>query len=182
VAAFESSKSREATGVNAAARVFAEHSEFIRGVIRYRVRNEAQAEDLFQDFFLTLIVKPLPEGIQNTKGYLYRRIMNNIVNATHRVENYQARIHRYAERGKYSMTEYSPESELIAAEEMDKMFALIERQLPEREAEAVGLRYKNDLSVPEVASEMHVNNRTVSRYISIGLCKIRQMLAMSQGD
>jgi len=62
------------------------------------------------------------------------------------------------------------------------VFALIERQLPEREAEAVGLRYKNDLSVPEVASEMRVNNRTVSRYISIGLCKIRQMLAMSQGD
>ncbi|UCF43483.1 MAG: sigma-70 family RNA polymerase sigma factor [Planctomycetota bacterium] len=171
-----------ATGVNAAARVFAEYSEFIRGVIRYRVRNEAQAEDLFQDFFLTLIVKPLPEGIQNKKGYLYRRIVNNIVNATHRVENYQARIHRYAERAKYSTTEYNPESELIAAEQMDKMFELIEKRLPEREAEAVGLRYKKDLPVKEVATQMRVNNRTVSRYISIGLCKIRQVLAVSQGD
>jgi len=182
VAAFKSSDSRDATGVNAAARVFAEYSDFIRGVIRYRVRDESLAEDLFQDFFVTLVLKPLPEGISNVKGYLYRRIVNNIVNATHRVENYRARIHRYAELAKYSTTEYDPESDLIAEEETNRMLELIESRLPGREAEAVGLRYKEELSVPEVASEMNVNNRTVSRYISVGLCKIREMLALSQWD
>lgn len=182
VAAFQTNESRDATGVSAAAKVFAEYSDFIRGVIRYRINDEAQAEDLFQDFFLTLVLKPLPEGIRNTKGYLYRRIINSIVNATHRVENYRARIRRYAERAKYSDTEYNPESDLIVAEETDRMLELIESRLPAREAEAVELRYKEEMSVPEVASEMDVDNRTVSRYISVGLCKIREMLALSHGD
>ena len=36
-------------------KIFAEHGDFVRSIIRFHVRNEVGREDLFQDFFLWLI-------------------------------------------------------------------------------------------------------------------------------
>ncbi|MHC4792547.1 MAG: RNA polymerase sigma factor, partial [Planctomycetota bacterium] len=66
------------SNVNHAAKIFSEYGDFIRGVIRYQVGNDAQADDLFQDFFLSLVSRPVPADIQNIKKYLYRAITNDI--------------------------------------------------------------------------------------------------------
>ncbi len=75
-----------------ASKVFAEHSDFIRAVIRSQVKNEAQADDIFQDFFLSLVYNPVPKGVKNMKSYLYRAIINDVVDAFRRVETYKAKI------------------------------------------------------------------------------------------
>jgi len=165
-----------------AAEVFSKYGKFIFAVIRYQVKNDAQADDLFQDFFLSLVSKPLPEGIQNVKGYLYKAITNDIVDATRRVENYKARMNKYAECLNYSVNKNSPENALIEKEQTNKMFRLLEGRLRRSEARAITLRYRNSYNIKEVAEKMRVNNRTVSRYISAGLSKIRQFLTLKQGD
>ena len=45
-------------------KVFEEHGDFIRSVICFNVKNETLSEDLFQDLFLSLILKPIPEEVQ----------------------------------------------------------------------------------------------------------------------
>lgn len=165
-----------------AAEVFSKYGDFIQAVIRYKVKNEAWAGDLFQDFFLSLVSKPMPSGVQNVRSYLYRAIINDIADGTRRGEKYKTRINKYAERSNYSINKSTPENALIETEETDKMFKLIEGWLRRSEAQAVSLRYKNSYNIKEVAKKMHVNNRTVSRYISTGLSKIRQSLTVKQGD
>jgi len=160
--------------VCAATNIFVEYGDFIRMVINYHVKNKSQADDLFQDFFLSLVHKPLPANVQNIKSYLYRAIINDIVDAARRVEKYQGRIHEYAKGVNYSINKKTPEDAFIEIEETNKMFALIEMRLPHSEAQAVSLRYRNNYSIKEIAKEMGVKVRSVSRYISMGKGRIRQ--------
>ena len=162
--------------VSGAARIFAEYGDFIRSVIRYRVADEAFVDDLFQDFFLALISNPLPRDIRNIKGYLYKAITRDLIDAARRVERYRTRIYRYAERGGRCTTENTPESALIQQEEMGRMFELIEKHLRRSEAQAVLLRYRNRYTIEEIAAKLGVNSRSVSRYISKGLSNVRQFL------
>lgn len=167
-------------GAIEAVRIFTEYGGFIRAVICYHIKDKDRADDLFQDFFLSLVAKPLPPDVQNTKCYLYKMIINGIIDAACRIEKYQNRIRRYAAHKRYSITEEGPESSLIESEEMNKMFKLIEKQLSRSESRAVILRYKNHYTVKEVAGKMNVASESVSRYISVGIGKIREFITISK--
>jgi RNA polymerase sigma factor (sigma-70 family) len=161
--------------VNITAKIFAEHSDFIYAIIYYKVRDKAQADDIYQDFFLSLVAKPVPTGIKDIRSYLYRAITNDIIDANRRVDRYQARIRKYAEVFNYVTNNNTPEKTLIT-EEDGEIFKLIGRCLPSSEARAIKLRFKNNRDITEVAAKMSVDKRSVSRYISVGLKKIRHFL------
>jgi RNA polymerase sigma-70 factor (ECF subfamily) len=169
------------SSVARAAEIFSEYGDFIRAVIRYKIKNETVANDLLQDFFLSLVAKPVPHGVQNVRSYLYRAIINDIVDAARRAEKYKTRMKKYAECLNYSINKNSPENALIEAEETCKMFKLIEGWLRRSEAEVISLRYRSNYNIEEVAKKINVDSRTVSRYISAGLSKIRQYLTVRQG-
>jgi len=171
-----------ANNVDAAAKIFTEYWDFIHMVIRYKVKNETQADDLFQDFFLSLVASPLPAGVQNVKGYLYRAITNKIIDATHRVESYRNHMYKYAKHLNRSINKKTPENAFIEAEETKKMFELIEMRLRSSHAQAITLRYKNNYEIKEVARKMNVHNASVRKYIYVGLSKIRQSLKLKWGN
>jgi len=175
-------KSSAPSSVDRVAEIFSKYEDFILAVIRYRVGNDAQADDLFQDFFVSLVSRPIPPSIQNIKGYLYKAITNDIVDAARRVENYKTLMHKYAESLDCSVNKNTPENALIEKEELDKMLALIKGRLPHSEARAVTLRFGNNFHIKEIAKKMHVNSRTVSRYISVGLSKARQFFSVKKGN
>ncbi|MHC4474004.1 MAG: RNA polymerase sigma factor [Planctomycetota bacterium] len=161
--------------VDHATTVFTEHGEFIRSIIRYYVKNEAEAEDLFQDLFLFLISKPIPGNVENVQGFLYKIIYDMIKDVFRRIERYQARMYKYA-RDRGNMVEPRPENTLAQVEEAKRMFNLIEKRLPPKEAQAVTLRYRDRRNVAEVADRMGVKPRSVSRYVSVGLRKFRGVM------
>ena len=158
--------------------IFARYGDFIRAVIHSQVRNEAQADDMFQDFFLSLVYKPIPQNVKNIKGYLYRAITNDVIDATRRVERYSHHMHKYAEHFNHSINKRIPENAFIEKEETNKMFELIKGRLTNSQSQAIDLRYRNHHSIKEVAEKMDVKSTSVSRYISIGLRKIRQFLKL----
>jgi RNA polymerase sigma factor (sigma-70 family) len=159
--------------------VFAEHGDFVRRIIRFHVRNQVEREDLFQDFFLELISRPIPEDVQNVRGYIYHVVHNNIKDAFRRIERYQKRLHRYAEHRR-PIIEDRPENDLIETEEIEKMFELIHRHLPKNEAKAMEQRYKHNRNINDTAAKMGVKPKSVSRYLSAGANKLRQVLSISE--
>jgi len=162
--------------VDTAAKLFMEYGDFIRAVIRYQVKNESQVNDLFQDFFLFLVVRPLPADVQNVKGYLYRAITNKVFEAARRVENYQNHMLKYAKRLNHSINKKTPENAFIEAEETEKMFELIERHLRRSYAQAITLRYRDNYDIKEVAKEMKVGSESIKKYIQRGFGKMRYFL------
>lgn len=168
----------DVNSVRAATDVFAEYGDFIRAVIRHHIGNNGQADDLFQDFFLSLVCKPLPADVQDVKSYLYRAITNDFFDAVRRVETYRDYVRKYAKNTNYSINKQTAENASNETEEKNKMFELIERLLPQREAQAVRLRYKDNCSIKRIADTMQVNAGSVRRYICVGLRKIRKYLVV----
>jgi RNA polymerase sigma factor (sigma-70 family) len=126
------------------------------------------------------VYRPPSENVKNIKGYLYRAIINDIIDSRRRAERYQNQIHNYAEYISYSAAEDNPEKVLIKMEEMNKMFRCIETQLQRYEAKAVILRYKKNYKIKEIAKALDINNIAAWRYISTGVRKIRRFLGNDQ--
>jgi RNA polymerase sigma factor (sigma-70 family) len=130
---------------------------------------------------LFFIQKQIPREVYNIKGYLFRAVTNHVINANLKRKKYTDRIRRYAEMHE-EIANNGPEKALIEDGEINKMFRLIKGWLPRSEAQVIILRYKHNYNIKEVAKKMKVNNRSVSRYISGGLNKVRQFLILKQGD
>ncbi|MHC4623468.1 MAG: sigma-70 family RNA polymerase sigma factor [Planctomycetota bacterium] len=165
--------------VEAVAEVFSEYGNFIRTAISFHVGDKSEAEDLFQDLFLHLTSKPMPREIQNMRGFLYKMISDMIRDAFRRTDRYQARIRTYATHNG-RIVENRPERALMEVEEAKRMFDLIERRLPRNEAMALRLKYKENNGLTEIADKLGVKPRSVSRYVSIGLRKMRYVFAKGQ--
>jgi len=161
--------------VAAAAKIFDDHGGFIRIVIRSQVQDEDLAEDLFQDFFISLISKPLPRGLRNIKGYLYRAITNDIVDATRRMMKYRAYMRKYAECPNRPDRQKTPRETLQETEQAQMVLELIKNRLRCTEAEAVSLRYLESHEVKEIAKTMGVANATARAYVNGAIDRIRRL-------
>ena len=161
--------------VAAAAKVFDDHGGFIRIVIRSHVQDEDLAEDLFQDFFISLISKPLPRGLRNVRGYLYRAITNDIVDATRRMMKYRAYMRKYTECSGRPDRQKTPRETLRDMEQAKMVLELIKNRLPCTEAEAVSLRYLESHEVKEIAKKMGVANATARAYVNDAIDRIRRL-------
>jgi RNA polymerase sigma factor (sigma-70 family) len=164
--------------VEAAARVLAEHGGFIRAVIRFQCDDEARLEDLYQEFFLRLIRRPLPPDLDNVRAYLYRSIAHDVFDSARSQERYRHILQKYSKKIRISINKRTSTNAFIETEASDSLFGLLARHLPKRQSQAVTMRYRDDFSLAEIAAEMGVNPRTVSRYISSGLKRLKGVLAI----
>ena len=71
----------------------------------------------------------------------------------------------------------SPEVDVIRDEQIRKIGDFIQSSLPPHEAKAVSERYGYGHSTTDAARHMRVKERTVSRYLCIGLKRIRQAVS-----
>ena len=165
-----------------AADIVSEYSDFIRMVICSQVKNKTSVDDIFQDFFISLVSKPIPQDVKNIKSYLYRAITNDIVDTQRQLESYKEKIKKYRERCNFSINNTEPENALIRDEQKNKMFDLIKGRLTSSQSQAIALRYGTNYTIKEVAKEMGVKSTSVSRYICTGLRKMRQSLKSNRGN
>ncbi len=170
--------SKRRNNVGHAAEIFAEYGDFIHMVIFSQVKNKALIDDIFQDFFLSLVHKPIPQDVKNIKGYLYRAITNDIIDSVRRVERYRDHMHKYSKHLNSPINKRTPEDAFINVEETNKMFELIKGRLRNNEFQAITLRYKSYYSIKNVAKIMGVKCKSVREYTSRGLSKIRQSLKL----
>lgn len=164
--------------VEAAARVFAEHGTFIRAVIRFQTSDESGADDLYQQFFLRLVRKPLPPRLDNVRSYLYRAITNDVLDSARQRQKYRYYLKKYSKKIRISINKEAPTNAFLETEESDSLFGLLARQLPQRQSQAVTMRYRDNYSLSEIAAEMGIARQTASQYLTSGLKRLRGALAI----
>ena len=138
------------------------------------------AEDLFHNFFLSLASRPVPAEVQDIKGYIYRAIINDTTDHIRHLKKYQEMTHRCANYNKITVNNRLPEDALIEKELADRMIELIRNRVTKNEFKAIASRYCDDLSIKEAADRMSIDDRSVVRYISTGLRKVKKFLAIEQ--
>jgi len=157
--------------------IFQKYNDDIRAIIEFNLSDKSRLDDIYQNFFLSIVNKSIPSDIKNIKGYIYRAITNDIIDMARKTKSYRDRIERYSEYYKHGVIDNNdPETASIQAEERNRMVEIIEKQLSSREAEAIIKRYDNDISFDDAAREMGIKKRTFSRYLCLGLKKIKQIL------
>lgn len=160
--------------VGAAQHIFEEHGDFIRRIIQFHLGNKPEADDLFQDLFLFLVSKPLPQDIRNTRSFLYRVITARVIDKFRYENRIKALVSRYAKERE--LTGGFKKDSLVKIEEAERMFSLIQKHLPRNEALVVMFRYKYGFDINETAKRMGVKPRSVSHYLSTAISKIRCIL------
>jgi len=163
----------------AAARILEEHGGFLRSVIRFQAHDLCREDDLLQEFFLRLVEQPVPPDVRNLRSYLYQAVVRDIVDLGRRQEEYRRHLKKYARKIRISIHN-RPSTNAIEKEidEKGSVFARLTRQLQHREAQVVTLRYRDNYSIAEIADQMGVHRRTVSRYLTSGLRKLRVAVAI----
>lgn len=157
-----------------AAKIYEEYGDEIRGVICFNIQDETKADDLFQEFFISLVRNPVPSGLKDVRSYLYRAVTNDVIDSSRQVKNHQDGIQKYAEMYMYSDSQEDPQEMAIDAEETEKMFELIENRLSQRESEVVANRFGLGLTISDTAEKIQVDRRSVSRYLSMAIKKMRE--------
>ncbi|MFC1677717.1 RNA polymerase sigma factor [Planctomycetota bacterium] len=167
-----------AENVSIAANIFTEYGDYLNAVIRSKVKEDAQANDLYQDFFLSLVSKPLPADVQNIKSYLYKAVTRDIYDESRKKSRDAALMKRYGD----ILTHSSKRREKAVSNEepLYQILELIERELPSSQQKAINLRYKNGYDIKEIAEKMNVNSKSVRTYIYTGLKKVRLFLRADQ--
>ncbi len=158
-----------------ASQIYFEYGDFIRSIIHTKVNNWEKEEELLQDFFLSLVHKPVPPDVKNIQSYLYRAIINDITDSRRRSERYSSHIQNFEKKFKITINKSTPENAYINEEQISKMLKLIKEQLPVSCSEAITLRYIKNMSLQEVAKKMNVKTASVSRYISSGVKKLQRL-------
>lgn len=162
--------------VGLASEVFDRFSDEIRAIIHFNVKDKSKADDIFQDFFMSLVQKPIPTEIQDIRAYLYRAVTNDVIDVSRQIKCHQDHIQRYAKGRKHYVIPEDPQNTVIQTENTQKMLRLIESRLSKREAEVVVQRYGQGLSTTDTAEKMNVNKKIVTRYLSAALKKMREFV------
>ena len=159
--------------VIAASKVFLDHIDFIRKVICFYIPDEQQADDMFQNCFVSFISHPLPGDIQNIKSYLYKAIVNDIKDNLRQKDHDKKSLYDYCRLTTRECNQETPDEVVIMMEEIGRIFHLIEILLPKIEAQAVYLQYQDNLNAIQIAEKMNVCPATVRGYVSKGIFKMR---------
>jgi RNA polymerase sigma factor (sigma-70 family) len=168
--------------VKLASEIFEQYGDEIRAIIHYNVKDQTKADDIFQNFFVSIVHKPIPPDIQNVKAYLYRAVTNDVIDDSRQKKCHQDHINKYVECYKNFIVTEDPQSIAVKIEDTKRMFQLIESRLPKREAQVVLQRYGYGFSTTDAAKKTHTEKRSVSRYLSSALKKMRVFISQYEDE
>ncbi len=111
--------------VMVAGRIFDEYGDAIRDMIKVYLPDRPEVDDIFQELFLLLVYNPMPGGIGNVRGYLYRIVRNDVFDASRRSARYQGQLRRYLEHRMPKQVEPMPDRRLQQLEQVREVFRLV---------------------------------------------------------
>jgi RNA polymerase sigma factor (sigma-70 family) len=164
---------------HAAAEILREKKNFIYAIIRAN-RCEQDAEDIYQNLFLSLVATPIPEHIECVDGYLYRAVINDIKDICRKKKAHQTQLHKFIRR---CSKHYSDDflQTIIIKEEFLKIFYIVETKLPPHLRVPFRMRYKQECTITEISQTLGVKENVVRVYLSYGLKKIRELIKVEYG-
>lgn len=163
--------------VNRVKEIFLKHGDFLKIIINLHIEDKDDAEEFFQELFLFFIVKPLPENIKNIQGLLSKIVSDRAKDYYRKKAGTKRRLNKYSEIISKKAPPNSPEATIIDKEESDRFYNIIKMNLSPQEAQAVTLKFRQQNNNIEIAEKMKIDPRSVSRYVSVGLKKLKKLWA-----
>ena len=157
------------------------HSRRVRNYIGMMVKDDAVADDIFQETFIKAI-KVIDEGGYTDSGKFLSwilRIAHNRVLDHFRREKSSRQLNEkeagYDVLGTLRVTEDNVEDDIIQSEVLNTVRNLVDA-LPDDQREVVRLRYYSKLSFQEIAEQTEVSINTALGRMRYALINLRRMI------
>ncbi|MBO5889935.1 MAG: sigma-70 family RNA polymerase sigma factor [Alistipes sp.] len=157
------------------------HSKRVRSYIGMMVKDDAVADDIFQETFIKA-VRVIDEGRYVDSGKFLSwilRIAHNRVLDHFRREKASRQINEqeagYDVIGTLRYAENTAEDDIVYGELMESVRRLID-ELPEEQQEVVRLRYYSKLSFQEIAEQTEVSINTALGRMRYALINLRRLI------
>ena len=157
------------------------HSRRVRSYIGMMIKDDAVADDIFQETFIKA-VKVIDEGGYTDSGKFLSwilRIAHNRVLDHFRREKSSRQLNEkeagYDVLGTLRVSEDNVEDNIIQSEVMETVRNLVEA-LPDDQREVVRLRYYSKLSFQEIAEQTDVSINTALGRMRYALINLRRMI------
>ena len=157
------------------------HSRRVRSYIGMMVKDDAVADDIFQETFIKA-VKVIDEGGYTDSGkflsWILRIAHNRVLDYFRREKSSRLLNEKdagYDVLGTLRFTENSIEEDIVQSELMDTVRRLVEK-LPDDQREVVRLRYYSKLSFQEIAEQTNVSINTALGRMRYALINLRRMI------
>jgi len=162
----------EAAAVDQVTRLYQAHGMGLIRIAAVMLGSRAAAEDIVHDAFCGLFSKwhTLADPA-NGLPYVRSAVMNRCRSELRRL----ARLERRADQNHRPLVAESPEQAAILGEEHRDVLAAL-RRLPDRQREALVLRYFMDLPEPEIAAAMGISQGTVKSTTSRAIAALARQL------
>ncbi len=160
--------------------IYRENHAFLRDKIRCLQCERNDMDDVFQDFFLSLLCNPIPQEMTKHRGYLYRILQRDIIDRARKKKSHRNKKSQYVAYFKMQIKAgYKPEEiteEPLLSHKYTLIINIIQQHLPSRLSRALLLRYRYDYTHREIAEEMRISNSSARRYVCVGLRQLRKQL------
>lgn len=151
------------------------HRDHYRDLVRLAnllLGDLARSEEIVQDAFVKLQLRwGGLRQIDRAPAYLRSVVLNGARSAL----RHGKVVDRYDSRRRVSPAPASPEATAVANAEHDRIIAAM-RQLPDRQRDALALRYYLELSQAEIAQAMGISNGSVKTHLHRALANLAALL------
>ncbi|MGH9185837.1 MAG: RNA polymerase sigma factor [Acidimicrobiales bacterium] len=151
------------------------HREHYRSLVRlanFLLGDQGRSEEVVQDAFVKLQLKwGGLRQLDRAPAYLRSAVLNGARSAL----RHRKVVDRHAERRTVSLSMPTPEAGALAAEEHRRVVEAL-RRLPDRQREALVLRYYLDLPVADCASALGVTVGSIKQHLHRGLAGLTTLL------
>jgi RNA polymerase sigma factor (sigma-70 family) len=157
-------------------RLYAEHRSTLQSFFRRRIRSKADAPDLAQEVYLRMLRISDPAVIRNPVHYLYT-VANNLAKEHAALSQRGASGIDMDGAGAQEQVEVlSADGELDAAQRVARLRVVLEQLRPKCRA-AVLLRFRHELSYPQIAERLEISPQMARKYVEQAIDHCQRRMA-----
>jgi RNA polymerase sigma-70 factor (ECF subfamily) len=154
--------------------IFRDHYQFVYRTAFSVTGSEADAEDILQTIFATLLRREIqPDLRKNARAYLYRAAFNQ---ALHLIRSRK----RHPTTGVEALETLAAAPASIVEEELERRLYEGIQQLHEGSAQIVILRYVHNYSIAEIAKSLGTTQSTVAVSLFRSRARLKKLILAAQ--
>lgn len=155
-------------------KLFEQHRDALQAFFHRRVRAKPDAADLAQEVYLRILRVTDPDTIRNPEAYLYT-VAVNLLKENAVANRRQADIMQ-PENGHDAEAPVNIDGSLDASRRIERLRVVL-KQLPPKCQAAVLMRYRQGLSIQEIALRLGVSSHMVKKHLAQALTHCRRRMA-----
>lgn len=163
--------------------ILRENSSWIRKILRNRLANHDEVEEVFQDIGLSIAQTDLkPEEVENPSAWLYRVVIRQVLQYRRKSGRYRKLVRNQIEKSSRDADAGPDPLALLMRTERTEAIRSILQTLSDLDREILMLKYSENWTYQQLADKLGVSTNTIEHRLVKSKKQLRKLLANKDGE